>query len=100
MPLYEYQCEKCGELFEVMQKFADEPLKKHDKCGGHVNRLLSAPAFQFKGSGWYVNDYAKSGKSGSNGDTAKSESSEKKDSGSTASTSVDKSSTSAEKKSA
>jgi putative FmdB family regulatory protein len=98
MPLYEYQCDKCGELFEVMQKFTDEPLKKHEKCGGQLNRLLSAPAFQFKGSGWYVNDYAKSSTSGSNGGQAKSESSEKKDSGATASTSADKSSAPAEKK--
>ena len=51
MPLYEYKCEKCGELFEVMQKFSDEPLRVHEKCGGLVNRLLSAPALQFKGSG-------------------------------------------------
>jgi putative FmdB family regulatory protein len=60
MPLYEYQCEKCGDLFEVMQKFVDEPLTVHEKCGGHVHRQISAPALRFKGSGWYVNDYAKS----------------------------------------
>lgn len=78
MPLYEYRCENCGELFEVRQKFADEPLSTHEKCGGHVERLLSVPAFQFKGSGWYVTDYAKSGeKSGSNGDSGKAESGEK-----------------------
>lgn len=68
MPLYEYQCEKCGEVFEKMQKFSDEPLTTHEKCGGNVHRLLSAPALQFKGSGWYVTDYAKgSGSSGSSG---------------------------------
>ena len=61
MPLYEYQCEKCGDLFEVMQKFSDEPVKAHENCGGSVHRLLSAPALLFKGSGWYVNDYAKKG---------------------------------------
>jgi putative FmdB family regulatory protein len=61
MPLYEYKCEKCGNLFEVMQKFSDEPVKTHENCGGSVNRLLSAPALLFKGSGWYVNDYAKKG---------------------------------------
>jgi putative FmdB family regulatory protein len=60
MPLYEYECENCGDLFEVIQKFADEPVAVHEKCGGKVHRLLSAPALQFKGSGWYVNDYAKS----------------------------------------
>lgn len=61
MPLYEYQCEQCGDRFEVMQKFADEPLTTHAKCGGPVHRLLSAPALQFKGSGWYITDYAKGG---------------------------------------
>jgi putative FmdB family regulatory protein len=61
MPLYEYACEKCGEKFEVMQKFSDEPLTTHESCGGPVHRLISAPALQFKGSGWYVTDYARSG---------------------------------------
>jgi putative FmdB family regulatory protein len=76
MPLYEYACDKCGNRFEVMQKFADEPLSTHEACGGAVHRLISAPALQFKGSGWYVNDYAKGGsKSGSaeNGSSAKSD---------------------------
>lgn len=63
MALYEYKCEGCGEVFEVMQKFSDEPLKVHEKCGAPVHRLLSAPALQFKGSGWYVTDYAKSSSS-------------------------------------
>lgn len=61
MPLYEYRCQKCGNIFEVMQKFADEPLKVHVECGGEVERLISAPALMFKGSGWYITDYAKSG---------------------------------------
>jgi putative FmdB family regulatory protein len=65
MPLYDYRCDQCGETFEVMQKFSDEPLKTHDGCGGNVERLISAPALQFKGTGWYVTDYAKSGKSSS-----------------------------------
>ena len=60
MPLYEYHCEKCGATFEVRQKFSDEPLTTHDDCGGTLQRLLSAPALQFKGSGWYITDYAKS----------------------------------------
>jgi len=64
LPIYEYKCEGCGEVFEVIQKFADEPLAVHEKCGGHVNRLMSAPSFQFKGSGWYVTDYAKGNVSG------------------------------------
>jgi putative FmdB family regulatory protein len=64
MPLYEYRCDQCGDVFEVMQKFSDEPLRTHEKCGGRVQRLLSAPALQFKGSGWYVTDYAKNAGSG------------------------------------
>jgi putative FmdB family regulatory protein len=68
MPLYEYACSRCGKRFEVRQKFSDEPLKTHEECGGEVERLLSAPAFQFKGTGWYVTDYAKNGgKSPANG---------------------------------
>lgn len=61
MPLYEYQCEACGSVFEKMQKFSDEPLRVHEDCGGAVHRLLSAPALQFKGSGWYITDYARGG---------------------------------------
>jgi putative FmdB family regulatory protein len=61
MPLYEYQCENCGEVFELIQKFSDVPTAIHEKCGGKVHRLISTSALQFKGSGWYVNDYAKSG---------------------------------------
>src|SRR3569833_268957 len=85
MPLYEYQCDKCGDLFEVRQKFSDEPLTTHEKCGGPVHRLLSAPALQFKGSGFYITDYAKSGSNGStksesSGSSDKSSSGEKKDS--------------------
>jgi putative FmdB family regulatory protein len=63
MPLYDYRCEKCGETFEVRQKFSDTPLTVHEGCGGEVKRLLSAPALQFKGTGWYVTDYARNGKS-------------------------------------
>ena len=61
MPLYEYLCSKCGEKFEVIEKFSDEPLKRHKGCRGSVHRLVSSPALHFKGSGWYVNDYAKGG---------------------------------------
>jgi putative FmdB family regulatory protein len=100
MPLYEYECENCGDLFEVIQKFSDEPLTVHEKCGGKVHRILSAPALQFKGSGWYVNDYAKSGNSGGNstkkpdgGSGTSSSSGESSSSSSTpASTSAEKSS--------
>ena len=59
MPIYEYQCEKCGEVFEVTQKISDPPLKKHDSCGSKkVKKLISQTSFQLKGGGWYVTDYA------------------------------------------
>lgn len=79
MPLYEYQCQKCGERFEIIQKFSDAPVTAHESCGGQVKKLLSAPAIQFKGTGWYITDYARAGKNGSakdgkDGDSAKSES--------------------------
>jgi putative FmdB family regulatory protein len=61
MPTYEYKCEKCGTVFEKRQLFADAPLSTHPECGGPVHRLMSAPAFQLKGTGWYATDYAKSG---------------------------------------
>jgi len=64
MPIYEYECEKCGHRFEKIQKFSDPPLEVCEKCGGPVHKMQSAPAFQFKGTGWYVTDYAKSGKTG------------------------------------
>ncbi|HUQ88725.1 MAG TPA: FmdB family zinc ribbon protein [Vicinamibacterales bacterium] len=61
MPLYEYQCDKCAHRFEVIQKYSDAPISVCPKCGGPVMKLLSSPAIQFKGSGWYITDYAKSG---------------------------------------
>ena len=70
MPLYEYECQSCGSVSEVIQRMSDAPLTTCDRCGGELKKLLSAPAFQFKGSGWYVTDYAnKSGGNGSEGDT-------------------------------
>lgn len=59
MPLYEYQCESCGETFEKIQKFSDPLEDVCAKCGGPVKKLVSSPAIQFKGSGWYITDYAK-----------------------------------------
>jgi putative FmdB family regulatory protein len=59
LPLYEYQCAKCGARIEKIQKFSDPPLIKCGNCGGRLERLLSSPAIQFKGSGWYVTDYAR-----------------------------------------
>lgn len=69
MPLYEYSCERCGKTFEVRQKFSDDPLTTHEDCGGKVERLISPPAFQFKGSGWYVTDYARNGKGSAGSDS-------------------------------
>jgi putative FmdB family regulatory protein len=76
MPLYEYKCASCGKTFEVIQKFADEPLKVHPECGGEVVRLFSAPAFHLKGTGWYATDYAKKSNGGSDS-RSKSESDSK-----------------------
>lgn len=59
MPLHEYECDVCGRRFEKIQKFSDPPIDECPTCGGHVHKLISSPAFQFKGSGWYVTDYAK-----------------------------------------
>ncbi len=81
MPLYEYQCKKCHSLTERIQKFSDPPLAICPHCGGELEQLLSAPAVQFKGSGWYVTDYAKKssskGSSGSDGSASASSSESK-----------------------
>jgi putative FmdB family regulatory protein len=75
MPLYEYRCRSCGKTFEKMQKFSDAPLKIHEDCGGALEKLISASAIKFKGTGWYVTDYAhgKSSSGAPNGKPAKSE---------------------------
>jgi putative FmdB family regulatory protein len=63
MPLYEYECDACGQRFEVIRKFSDPPLDACTLCQkGPVRRLLSSPAIQFKGTGWYITDYAQKGK--------------------------------------
>jgi putative FmdB family regulatory protein len=81
MPLYEYECKKCGHRFEKIQLYSAKMVKKCPECGGQVEQMISAPAVQFKGSGWYVTDYAKKssspGASGSSGDSSSSK--EKKD---------------------
>lgn len=64
MPLYEYRCKKCGTSFEVIQKVNEEPLKECVRCGGLLEKVLSPPALQFKGHGWYVTDYAQKAKTG------------------------------------
>jgi putative FmdB family regulatory protein len=84
LPLYEYQCDACGQRFEVIQKFSDSPIATCVKCGaGPVHKLASSPAIQFKGSGWYITDYARAGKGdasatgskpGTSGDAATGES--------------------------
>ena len=79
MPLYEYQCDACAHRFEVIQKFSDPPIDTCVKCGGSVEKLLSSPAIQFKGSGWYITDYARAGKTDSASDGgAKAEKSDAK----------------------
>ena len=93
MPLYEYQCDACAGRFERIQKFSDPPVEVCPACGGTVKKLLSSPAIQFKGSGWYITDYAKkpasdtkpaagkdSGSSDSSSSTAAASTKESKDS--------------------
>jgi putative FmdB family regulatory protein len=84
MPLYEYRCKKCGHQFEKIQSFSAPDEKECPECKGEVERLISAPSFQFKGAGWYVNDYAskgnKSAAKSSDGDGKSAASSESKSS--------------------
>jgi putative FmdB family regulatory protein len=111
MPIYEYQCLVCGTRTEHLQKISDPPLPACPKCGGEVKKLISSPAFQFKGSGWYATDYAgKSGgpaksesssseaKSDAKSDAAKSESSSSSSSGSSEAKTESKSEAKPEKK--
>ena len=64
MPIYEYECRRCGHRFELIQRFSDKPRKRCPECSGSVDRLINPPAIRFKGSGWYVTDYANKGKPG------------------------------------
>jgi len=85
LPIYEYQCRDCDARVEKIQRFSDPPPTACKKCGGKLKRLLSAPAIQFKGSGWYVTDYAGKSSSGETHTTeGASTKSEKKDSGTSA----------------
>ena len=78
MPLYEYQCQACGRRLERIQKFSDPPLETCPHCGGKLEKLISSPAIQFKGSGWYITDYARKGESSKDkGSSASKESGEK-----------------------
>ena len=78
MPIYEYKCDKCGKTIEVIQKMSDKPLKKHESCGGALTKLISAAGFQFKGTGWYVTDYARKS-SGESKETASDKKTESKE---------------------
>lgn len=102
MPIYEYKCERCDQVIEKIQKFIDPPLTIHEVCGGNLVRLISTSAFQFKGSGFYITDYKKSGANGGkspnakNGDSSsssKNESSSKSESSSSSSESTPAAST-------
>jgi putative FmdB family regulatory protein len=99
MPLYEYECDVCAHRFERIQKFSDPLVDVCPLCGGHVRKLLSSPAFQFKGTGWYVTDYAKKTNTDSNkGSDSKGDS--KSDSKSADSSSSESSASSADASSA
>jgi putative FmdB family regulatory protein len=100
MPLHEYKCENCGITFEVIQKFSDPAVETCRNCGGKVQRLLSAPAIHFKGSGWYVTDYARKDKTGANHDKSSSTSTASADHDKSSSAPTDKPSTSTDKSSA
>ncbi len=81
MPIYEYECRRCGHLFELIQKLSDKPRQRCPECSGKVDRLISSPAIRFKGSGWYVTDYAdknKGKRDQSEGSPAESEKSDEK----------------------
>jgi putative FmdB family regulatory protein len=79
MPLYEYQCKKCHHRFERIQKFSDPHVKKCPDCGGPVEQMVSAPAVQFKGTGWYVTDYPKKSSEGSSSSSNGESGSKKED---------------------
>jgi putative FmdB family regulatory protein len=74
MPMYEYRCERCGKVIEVLQKYSDAPLTIHEGCGGGLEKLISQSAFQLKGSGWYATDYPHRGSQKSEKTESKSES--------------------------
>ncbi len=78
MPIYEYSCKKCGAHLEVMQKISDAPLARHAKCGGKLEKEWSRTGFQFKGTGWYVTDYAGKKSDASESKESKAESKETK----------------------
>ena len=109
MPIYEYRCSTCGKTFEKIQRFSDAPVEVHEGCGGKVEKLISTSALMFKGSGFYITDYARkssapagesSGSSSSGGDSKSNDGGSKSsDSGSKSSDSGSKSAASESKKS-
>lgn len=80
MPIYEYRCEQCGHLVDLIQKRTDPPLETCSRCGGSMKKLLAAPALQFKGSGFYITDYSGKGKDKNTSDTGAPESKTAKES--------------------
>ena len=84
MPLYEYECDACGRRFELIRKFSESELDACTQCGkGPVRRLMSSPAIQFKGTGWYITDYSSKGKAGTDASSTTKSDTKKSDSGST-----------------
>lgn len=81
MPLYEYRCEDCRSVLEVLQRLNEEPLKICPKCGGQLTKLISRSAIQFKGTGWYITDYAR--RQPSDGQQAQGNGQDKKESSKT-----------------
>lgn len=94
MPLYEYECDGCGRRFELIRKFSDAPVTNCPTCNGSVRKLLSSPAIQFKGTGWYVTDYARKPSAGQAASEKSSSDSQEKSSSDGKSASTDSSSSS------
>ena len=98
MPIYEYRCTKCGHRFEAIQKVSDAHISKCEKCKGKAERLISSPAIQFKGSGWYITDYARKGQSDSKGSSEPGSPSDKSSESSSSEGSSEKSDSKKKKK--
>lgn len=89
MPIYEYECTKCGDIEEVLQKFSDKPLTKCKHCSGKLHKLVSQSTFHLKGTGWYVTDYADKSKKPAQSSQKKTEESKSADTKSTDTKSAD-----------
>jgi len=96
MPLYEYECEACGKRFELIRKFSDPVVESCFTCGGSVRKLLSSPAIQFKGTGWYITDYARKASASSSSESADASKSAATSESSSSTTTAAASSTSAD----